>query len=146
MGLLTATKISFYKYHGAANDFVLVDCIDENHFFSKHQIQTICHRKHGVGADGLIIVRFSVKAHAKMRFFNQDGSEAALCGNGLRCVASYLMQKYNVQSCLVESYSGIHKCFIYKGEIAVQIFHKVWIFIMYINTHGFIKIQIPLIT
>ncbi|MDE3045267.1 MAG: diaminopimelate epimerase [Verrucomicrobiota bacterium] len=82
---------SFAKYEGAGNDFVLVD--DRSLVFPIHPIliQGLCDRKFGVGADGVILLQLDPKADFRMRIFNRDGGEAEGCGNGLRCLARFLL-------------------------------------------------------
>ncbi|MBI3615996.1 MAG: diaminopimelate epimerase [Candidatus Omnitrophica bacterium] len=89
---MTRTRqIPFVKVVGSGNDFILVDARGKNLRASIPSLaKTWCDRKRGVGADGLLWVAPSKKADARMRVFNPDGSEAAMCGNGLRCVAWYL--------------------------------------------------------
>ncbi len=81
-------RIPFWKMHGAANDFLLVD--DRGQQFPARDagwIETLCARRTGVGSDGLILIQPSEQADFRMRFFNPDGHEAEMCGNGARCVA-----------------------------------------------------------
>jgi len=86
---MTQTSIPFYKMSGSGNDFILVDnrsgIVDEKDL--TRWIASICRRKHSVGADGLILIESSEKADFKWRFFNSDGGEVELCGNGGRCAA-----------------------------------------------------------
>lgn len=83
------TPISFYKMSGSGNDFILVDNRDGivNEENLTQWIASICRRKHSVGADGLILIEPSERADFKWRFFNADGGEVEMCGNGGRCVA-----------------------------------------------------------
>ena len=82
----------FAKYHGAGNDFIFVDGNGPERNWSAIA-QAICERNLGAGADGLIIaLRSANKAHARMRLFNADGSEAELSGNGVRCFAKYVVE------------------------------------------------------
>jgi diaminopimelate epimerase len=79
---------SFTKMHGAGNDFILID--DRKERFpenSANVIKKICRRRTGIGCEGLILIRPSQKADFSMRFFNPDGQEASMCGNGARCIA-----------------------------------------------------------
>lgn len=88
--MITKTT-SFVKVVGSGNDFILID--GRSPFFRQKAPQFAkiwCDRKRGVGADGLLWVSNSRRADARMRIFNPDGSEAAMCGNGLRCVGWYL--------------------------------------------------------
>lgn len=83
--------ISFFKYQAAGNDFILID--DRKGSFpvdNSSYISTLCTRKWGIGADGLILLQPSSKKHFRMRIFNSDGKEAASCGNGLCCLARFL--------------------------------------------------------
>jgi len=79
----------FYKMTGGGNDFILIDNregkIDAD--VLRPSISRICRRRFSVGADGLILLEHSAKAHFRWRFFNADGSEAEMCGNGGRCAA-----------------------------------------------------------
>ncbi len=81
-------KIPFWKMHGAGNDFILVD--DRKETFpvdNQEWIESCASRRTGVGSDGVILIQPSGSADFKMRFFNPDGREAEMCGNGARCVA-----------------------------------------------------------
>ncbi len=81
-------KISFYKMHGAANDFILVDDRAGNFpAADRSWLAAISHRRTGVGCEGVILIQPSPTADFRMRFFNPDGGEADMCGNGARCVA-----------------------------------------------------------
>ena len=77
--------------HGAGNDYVYVDCFAQPLPDDPAELaRQIAHRRFGVGADGLILIRPSQVADARMQMFNADGSEAEMCGNGIRCVAKYV--------------------------------------------------------
>ncbi len=87
----------FFKWHGTGNDFIIVNGIEENgNLFSKEKgkllAKTLCHRKFGIGADGLLIVR-KVNGVYKMEVINSDGSEPNMCGNGLRCFVAFLFHQ-----------------------------------------------------
>jgi diaminopimelate epimerase len=79
----------FYKMTGGGNDFILIDNREGRTDADalRPSIPRICRRKLSVGADGLIVIEHSAKAHFRWRFFNADGSEAEMCGNGGRCAA-----------------------------------------------------------
>jgi diaminopimelate epimerase len=81
------TTTTFVKYSGNGNDFII---LSDQVSLSKEQIVRLCHRHFGVGADGVITIGKSEVADARMRIFNADGGEAEMCGNGLRCLATYL--------------------------------------------------------
>jgi diaminopimelate epimerase len=81
-------KIPFWKMHGAANDFILVD--DRAQTFpaaDRDWLARVASRRTGVGCEGVILIQPSDKADFRMRFFNPDGGEVEMCGNGARCVA-----------------------------------------------------------
>ncbi|MCO6459539.1 MAG: diaminopimelate epimerase [Pirellulaceae bacterium] len=80
----------FTKMHGAGNDYVYVNCFEQQVTRPAELAQAISHRRFGVGADGLILILPSERADARMRMFNADGSESEMCGNGIRCVAKYV--------------------------------------------------------
>lgn len=88
-------KIPFVKMSGSGNDFIIID--HRNPFLEESSlvefIKKVCQRRISVGADGLILVENSDKADFKWRFFNSDGSEAEMCGNGGRCVARFAFLK-----------------------------------------------------
>lgn len=80
-------RLNFWKYEGAGNDFVLLDLRNTNFEPSAEQVAQICDRRRGVGADGLMILGRSQECDFSMRYFNSDGPEATMCGNGGRCIA-----------------------------------------------------------
>jgi diaminopimelate epimerase len=81
----------FTKMHGCGNDYIYVDCITNPPPRDPATLSKVMSDRHfGVGADGLIMICPSERADARMRMFNADGSEAEMCGNGIRCVAKYL--------------------------------------------------------
>ncbi|MFC1929547.1 diaminopimelate epimerase [Chloroflexota bacterium] len=82
----------FTKMQGAGNDYVLVETGDTHRDWSKMVI-TMCDRHYGIGADSLLLLMPSNKAHFRMRVFDPDGSEAEACGNGIRCLARYAFEK-----------------------------------------------------
>lgn len=83
--------MQFTKMHGAGNDYVYVDCfIQDVPEDAPELARKMAHRRFGVGGDGLILIRRSEIADARMQMFNADGSEAEMCGNGIRCVAKYV--------------------------------------------------------
>lgn len=81
--------VAFAKMHGAGNDFVVIDARSGAPALSARGIEAICSRRRGVGADGLIMVERSASADFRMRYFNSDGGEADMCGNGARCAARF---------------------------------------------------------
>jgi len=79
----------FTKMHGAGNDYVYVNCFEEQIDDPAILARQVSNRNFGIGSDGLILILPSSRADLRMRMFNADGSEAEMCGNGIRCVAKY---------------------------------------------------------
>ncbi|WP_462331475.1 diaminopimelate epimerase [Schwartzia sp. (in: firmicutes)] len=84
--------IEFTKWQGCGNDFVLVDDRSESIKNPAELSIKMCDRHFGIGADGLILIRPSDKADTRMRIYNTDGSEAEMCGNGIRCFARWVYE------------------------------------------------------
>lgn len=101
--------INFTKMHGTENDFILVDCTEQKiEYDYKILSEFLCNRNLSVGADGIIYILESKKADYKMRIFNKDGSEAEMCGNGIRCMAKYIYEnKVKKEKIGIETKSGI---------------------------------------
>ena len=80
--------IKFTKMHGLGNDYVYIDCTKRKQSIENASslAQFVSDRHLGVGSDGLILIKDSNVADFKMQMFNYDGSEAEMCGNGIRCV------------------------------------------------------------
>jgi len=83
--------MNFTKMHGAGNDYIFLDCFRRPPPEQPEELaKIISHRHYGVGGDGLILICPSSVADVRMRIFNADGSEAEMCGNGIRCLAKYV--------------------------------------------------------
>ncbi|HOT06891.1 MAG TPA: diaminopimelate epimerase [Methanotrichaceae archaeon] len=108
---LTSQGLPFDKLHGNGNDFVLIDEIAEEHVSPSHKpllAMSICHRNFGIGADGVLFIVPSGRADVGMRLFQPDGSEAEMCGNGIRCLAKYAWQRgYVGEVFKVETLAGV---------------------------------------
>ncbi|OIQ62057.1 diaminopimelate epimerase [Neomoorella thermoacetica] len=102
----------FVKMHGLGNDFVLVNAMTEKVPGDLPGLaRRVCHRRFGIGADGLILVLPSEQARLRMRIFNPDGSEPEMCGNGIRCFARYVYETglAEGEELQVETLAGIIK-------------------------------------
>ncbi len=82
-------RIHFYKYQGTGNDFVLVDQRQTETAFSQSQVSMICDRRFGIGADGFMILRSEPGYDFRMVYYNSDGRESTMCGNGGRCMVAF---------------------------------------------------------
>lgn len=100
-------KIDLIKCHGSGNDFFIIDEISNTYDFTEEQravlAKALCDRSTDLGADGILYVLKSEKADARMRVFNPDGSEASMCGNGLRCVARYVCELFGLKEAIIET-------------------------------------------
>ncbi|MCH7988586.1 MAG: diaminopimelate epimerase [Planctomycetes bacterium] len=106
----------FVKMHGAGNDYVYVDCFSQSVPKNLSALAREMSDRHtGIGADGLILILPSEQADARMRMFNADGSEAEMCGNGIRCVAKYLYDHAIVQKeqLKIETGRGVQELQLY---------------------------------
>lgn len=86
--------ISFFKMQATGNDFIIINTLTQKFRYSYWELSKfLCNRKFGVGADGVIFLEKGKKYEFRMRIFNQDGSEAMMCGNGIRCLAKLLYEE-----------------------------------------------------
>ncbi len=81
--------LSFYKYHGTGNDFIIVDNRTSNIELAKQQVYNLCKRHLGIGADGLMLMNKHADYDFEMKYYNADGSESSMCGNGGRCMIQF---------------------------------------------------------
>lgn len=102
---LSPLSKKFSKYHGLGNDFILIDQRDSPFL---GDVPSLCHRQKGIGADGVILMESSSKADLKMRIFNQDGVEAEMCGNGLRCFIHFA-KRLGISLSLIETMERVHR-------------------------------------
>jgi diaminopimelate epimerase len=102
--------MEFYKYQGTGNDFVMID--NRTEFFPKDNVALVarlCNRRFGIGADGLILLENDEATDFKMVYYNSDGNEGSMCGNGGRCLVAFA-KKLNVfeSSCTFIATDGLH--------------------------------------
>lgn len=115
-------SITFYKYQGTGNDFILVDDRENKLRNYSHQVvQQLCSRRWGIGADGFILLRNHKPYDFEMSYHNADGSQS-LCGNGSRC-AVHLAQQLGIidQKARFIAIDGLHQAFIEKNLVHVQL-------------------------
>jgi diaminopimelate epimerase len=118
-------KIKCYKYQGAGNDFVLADNRQGNSDLTFAQIKFLCDRKFGIGADGLMLLGKSNTGDFSMKYYNSDGFEGTMCGNGGRCITAFAADSgiapagSNGQY-IFDAIDGIHTAEIVAGEGKVK--------------------------
>ena len=117
-------KLLFTKMNGAGNDFVCLDCRTREIQLTQEQIARLCHRQRGVGADGLLLLENPQgrEADFAMRYFNADGREAEMCGNGARCLArfAYQMTDSSKQAMVLQTKAGMVEASVQGQEIRLK--------------------------
>ena len=118
-----AVPLHFYKYQGTGNDFVMID--NRSLFFPKNNtalVAFLCDRRMGIGADGLILIERDDKTDFKMVYYNADGNESTMCGNGGRCIVAFanLLQITTDNNCVFSAVDGIHHASIKKEIVSLQ--------------------------
>ncbi len=115
-------KINFTKYEGNGNDFIIID--DRKEEFSEDNvlmISKLCDRKFGIGADGLILLRKHKVYDFQMIYFNSDGNESSMCGNGGRCLVSYALQlDIDLKTNSFLAIDGVHKFKVVDNEVYLK--------------------------
>ncbi|MBI3236077.1 MAG: diaminopimelate epimerase [Bacteroidetes bacterium] len=114
--------IHFYKYQGTGNDFIMLDNrAKEYSHLTQKQIEILCDRKFGIGADGLILLEESEGYDFKMVYFNADGSESTMCGNGGRCIVKFAehlgIVKSNTRFLAID---GAHEATLQEFEVKLK--------------------------
>lgn len=105
-------RLKFVKMQGCGNDFLFLDYMNMSPpKIYPHEVQYLCDRHYGIGADGLVVLHQSENANAGWTFFNSDGSEAEMCGNAARCAIEFLNERYFRDERLisVETKAGVIK-------------------------------------
>jgi len=104
---------TFYKYHGTGNDFIMIDDRSKTFPVSQDYIARLCHRRFGIGADGLILLQSADNVDFRMVYFNADGNQSTMCGNGGRCTIKFARDIGLITNkCAFIAIDGLHEGFI----------------------------------
>ena len=114
--------MKFYKYQGTGNDFIIVDSRNMDIRLTKNQIAGMCNRRFGIGADGFMLLNGHPRHNFKMVYYNADGKESTMCGNGGRCITAFA-QSLNIiiNEASFLAVDGVHTATIdERGIISLQ--------------------------
>lgn len=117
-------NLVFYKYQGTGNDFIIVDNRNGQFDSSNQQVVSfLCDRRFGIGADGLMLLEDNDTYAFRMRYFNSDGKEATMCGNGGRCIAAFAIHTgviTNPEAFEFIAIDGVHKASYIKNIVSLK--------------------------
>ncbi len=106
-------QIHFYKYQGTGNDFIILNNWDKTYSLTKEQVCFLCDRKFGIGADGLMLLNPSLQHDFEMEYYNADGRESTMCGNGGRCLVKFASnEKFHKKGFVFTAVDGLHEAII----------------------------------
>lgn len=117
-------KLKFFKFHGTGNDFIMVD--NRDLIFSKNDtnlVNRLCHRRFGIGADGLILLEPASQEgdDFKMVYFNADGNQSSMCGNGGRCLVAFAKYLHIIEErTSFTAIDGRHLAILKNGQVSLQ--------------------------
>ena len=114
------TTIQFHKYSGNGNDFVVLD--HPTYEVTSELVKSLCSRHFGVGADGVLVLTSAEGVDGRMQIFNADGGEAEMCGNGIRCLVTYLdhLQEAKKDIYKIKTMNGLYEVTRRDGAFAVE--------------------------
>lgn len=117
-------RVNFHKFHGTGNDFIMID--NRGNVFSKNDtnlIHHLCHRRFGIGADGLILLELPINDDEdfNMVYYNSDGNQSSMCGNGGRCIVAFANHLGIIGSeTIFNAIDGQHQAIIKNGKVSLK--------------------------
>ena len=113
--------LNFSKYQGTGNDFILIDDRQMNFPINTTIVKHFCDRKFGIGADGLMLLELEPGADFKMVYFNSDGNQSSMCGNGGRCITAFAKKLglINDRTKFI-AIDGLHEAVIHEGFVSLK--------------------------
>lgn len=114
-------QIQFYKYQGTGNDFVLIDNRNNLVDLTMEQISFLCNRRFGIGADGLMLLELEPGCDFKMVYYNSDGNQSTMCGNGGRCIAAFAKHLGLIgNTAKFLAIDGMHEAIIESDQVSLK--------------------------
>jgi diaminopimelate epimerase len=114
-------QIHFYKYQGTGNDFVLIDNRINSVSFNTEQISFLCDRRFGIGADGLMLLELEPGCDFKMVYYNSDGNQSTMCGNGGRCITAFAKHLgITGDHAKFMAIDGLHEATIHEDQVSLK--------------------------
>ena len=136
-------KVNFYKYQGTGNDFIIIDNRKNNISLSDMQINQLCDRKFGIGADGLMLLENHPSLDFNMKYFNADGKESTMCGNGGRCLVAFAKSISLIdKKTNFNAIDGVHKATVNKNN-SISLQMQDVSYIRSVNTNYFLNTGSP---
>ena len=114
-------NLACYKYQGTGNDFIIVDNREQHTQLTTEQIKGLCDRRFGIGADGFMLLELAPQVDFKMVYYNSDGNESSMCGNGGRCIVAFA-KKLGVisNSAKFLAIDGLHDAEIQEDQVSLK--------------------------
>jgi diaminopimelate epimerase len=124
--------LHFQKYQGTGNDFIMLNNVHHTYRLTTSLIKKLCDRRFGIGADGLILLQKSTEADFEMIYYNADGNESSMCGNGGRCLVAFAMDQIQAEKQgIFKAIDGLHHytilpngniCISMKDVLSIQVY------------------------
>ncbi len=136
-------KVNFYKYQGTGNDFIIIDNRKNNVSLSDMQINQLCDQRFGIGADGLMLLENHPSLDFNMKYFNADGKESTMCGNGGRCLVAFAKSISLIdKKTNFNAIDGVHKATINKNN-SISLQMQDVSYVRLVNTNYFLNTGSP---